>query len=41
VYALSKASGVTAGEGEPGAAEKVESAPALGSALLTGLSAAP
>lgn len=41
VYALSKASGVTAGEAEPGAAEKVESAPALGSALLTGLSAAP
>jgi Raf kinase inhibitor-like YbhB/YbcL family protein len=37
LYALTTASGVTAGETEPGAAEKVEKAPSLGSALLTGL----
>lgn len=41
LYALTKASGVTAGEAEPGAAEKVAKAPSLGSALLVGVASAP
>jgi Raf kinase inhibitor-like YbhB/YbcL family protein len=40
LYALTKASGVKAGEAGAGAAQKVEKAPSLGSALLVGTASA-